>query len=860
MSDSLDNKMEDNNAYHIKAITHVSGMYKTWFLDYASYVILERAVPSIKDGLKPVQRRILHSLYELEDGRFHKVANVIGHTMKYHPHGDASIGDALVQIGQKDLLLDMQGNWGNILTGDGAAAPRYIEVRLSSFAKEVVYSPKITKWQASYDGRGREPIHLPAKFPLLLTQGVEGIAVGLSTKIMPHNFIELIDASIKVLKGIKPKIYPDFPTGGIADFSNYNDGKKGSRIKVRAKISIIDKSTLSITEIPFSSTTTSLIDNIVKANEKGKIKIKNIEDNTAEFVEILIHLPSGISPDKTIDALYAFTNCEVSISPVACVIENEKPHFLGVSDILKESTENTLKVLKLELENKLNELQEQWHFSSLERIFIIEKIYRDIEECETWEEIIETIHKGLKSHVKNLLRDITDDDVGKLTEIRIKRISKFDLNKAEDNIKLLESKIKEIRHNLKNLIEYAINYFKKLKVTYKHGRERKTEIKTFENIVATKVAIANTKLYVDREEGFVGSSLRGKEVAFECSDLDDIVVFLKDGRMIVTKVAPKTFVGKDIIHIGIFKRNDKRTVYNVIYKDGSNNNTYVKRFCVTSVLRDKEYQITKGNKASKVLYFSANPNGEAEEVVVYLRAKSKLKKLNITLDFTDIDIKSKTTKGKILTKHTVKKVDLKTEGISTLKPRKIWFDDNVMRLNDDGRGELLGEFAGDDRIIIINQKGEYKTIPVELSTHFEEDLVLIEKHDIEKPISAIYFDGSKQRYYIKRFNAIVTNGKIKFISEENESFLEIITTDFIPQIKLEFVKPRNKNPYPSQTINVAEFIKIKGVKAQGNMLSKHQIKNIHLLDSIQKNEHTTFEETESDDNSNQISQTSLDFE
>ncbi len=859
MSDLLENNRKGNDGYHIEAITHVSGMYQNWFLDYASYVILERAVPSIYDGLKPVQRRILHSLYELEDGRFHKVANVIGHTMKYHPHGDASIGDALVQVGQKDLLLDMQGNWGNLLTGDRAAAPRYIEVRLSNFAKEVVFSPKITNWQYSYDGRAKEPINLPVKFPLLLAQGVEGIAVGLSTKIMPHNFIELIDASIKVLKGVKPRIYPDFPTGGIADFSNYNDGKKGSRIKVRAKISILDKNTLSITEIPFSTTTTSLIDSIVKANEKGKIKIKNIEDNTAEFVEILIHLPPGISPDKTIDALYAFTNCEVSISPVACVVKQEKPYFFGVSDILKESTENTLLILKLELENRLRELQEQWHFSSLERIFIENRIYRNIEESESWEEIIKIIHKGLQPYKNIFSREITDEDIVKLTDIKIKRISKFDLNKSEKNIKLLEEKIKDINNSINNLVEYAIDYFKKLKSKYKVGKERKTEIKIFENIVATKVAIANTKIYVDKEEGFIGSSLRGKEIACECSDLDDIIVFLKDGKMMITKVASKTFVGKNILHVGVFKRNDKRTVYNVVYKDGGNTNTYVKRFFVTGLLRDREYHITRGNEGSKILYFSANFNGEAEEVIIYLRAKSKLKKLNISLNFAEIDIKSKTTKGKIITKHTVKKIELKTEGISTLKPRKIWFDDNVMRLNDEGRGELLGDFAGDDRILIVYQTGEYKTIPVELSTHFQEDTIIIEKHDLKKPISAIYFDGKKQLYYLKRFYAELTNNKVNFISESNESFLEIVTTDFVPQIELEFVKPRNKDVRLNQKINVADFISVKGLKAQGNILSKHKIKNIHLLEPINKNPILSVEEL-NNNISDEAKQTFLDFE
>ncbi|MEO2060825.1 MAG: DNA gyrase/topoisomerase IV subunit A, partial [Mesonia sp.] len=616
MSEDQENNNQEPIEEHTnqEVITRITGMYKDWFLDYASYVILERAVPAIEDGFKPVHRRIMQSMKDLDDGRYNKVANIVGHTMQYHPHGDASIGDAMVQVGQKELLIDTQGNWGNILTGDRAAAPRYIEARLSKFALEVVYSPKVTEWQASYDGRKKEPINLPVKFPLLLAQGAEGIAVGLSTKILPHNFNELIDASIKHLQGKRFKLVPDFATAGIMDASNYNDGLRGGKIRVRAKISQQDKNTLVITEIPFSTTTSSLIDSVIKANEKGKIKVKHIEDNTAENVEIVIHLPNNISPDKTIDALYAFTNCEISISPLSCVIIDHKPHFIGVSEILRLSTDHTVKLLKSELEIKLDELQEQWHFSSLERIFIEKRIYRDIEEEETWEGVIKAIDEGLKPHITHLKRAVTEEDITRLTEIRIKRISKFDLDKAQQKIEALEDEIAQVKHHLEHLIDFAIAYFEKLKKDYGQGRERKTEIRLFEDIEATKVVIRNTKLYVNRKEGFIGTALKKDEYVTDCSDIDDIICFMQDGTMMVTKVDTKTFVGKNIIHVAVFKKKDKRTIYNLIYRDGSKGNTYIKRFAVTSITRDREYSIGKGEKGTKVFYFSANPNGEAEKV------------------------------------------------------------------------------------------------------------------------------------------------------------------------------------------------------------------------------------------------------
>jgi len=656
MEEEFENIDQDNNQ---DTITKITGMYKDWFLDYASYVILERAVPGIDDGFKPVQRRIMQSMKDLDDGRYNKVANLVGHTMQYHPHGDASIADALVQLGQKELLIDMQGNWGNILTGDRAAASRYIEARLSKFALSVVFNPKTTEWQSSYDGRRKEPIDLPVKFPLLLAQGAEGIAVGLSTKILPHNFNELIDASIKILKGKSFTIVPDFLTGGIADVTNYNDGKRGGKVRVRAKISQQDKTTLIINEVPFGTTTSTLIDSILKANDKGKIKIKRIEDNTAKNVEILIYLHSGISPDKTIDALYAFSNCEMSISPLCCIIQNNKPVFIGVSDILKYSTDHTIDLLKKELEIQLKELEEQWHFSSLERIFIENRIYRDIEEEETWKGVIAAIDMGLKPFIKHLKRAITEEDIIRLTEIKIKKISKFDIDKAKQHIKSLEGKIAEVKHHLDHIIEYTVAYFKDLKTKYGKGRERKTDIRLFEDIVATKVVMRNAKLYVNRVEGFIGTTLKKDEFVSECADIDDVIVFRNDGKMIVTKVDSKTFVGKNIIHVAVFKKKDKRTVYNMIYKDGKSNATFMKRFSVISITRDKEYDLTAGNKNSKLLYFTANPNGEAEIVTVNLRAVGSIKKLKWDINFADLAIKGRASRGNTVTKYTVKRIELK---------------------------------------------------------------------------------------------------------------------------------------------------------------------------------------------------------
>ncbi len=815
-----------------ETITRVTGMYKDWFLDYASYVILERAVPAIEDGFKPVQRRIMHSMKDLDDGRYNKVANIVGHTMQYHPHGDASIADAMVQIGQKDLLIDTQGNWGNILTGDRAAASRYIEARISKFGLDVVYNPKITEWQASYDGRRKEPVNLPVMFPLLLAQGGEGIAVGLSTKILPHNFIELIDASIKHLQGKRFTIVPDFPTAGIADFSNYNDGLRGGKVRVRAKISQFDKNTLVISEIPFGTTTSSLIDSILKANDKGKIKVKKIEDNTAAEVEILVHLPSGLSPDKTIDALYAFTSCESSISPLGCVIEDNKPLFVGVSEMLRRSTDNTVQLLRQELEIKLGELEEQWHFASLERIFIENRIYRDIEEEETWEGVISAIDKGLQPHIKHLKRTVTEDDIVRLTEIRIKRISKFDIDKAQQKIDALEEQIAEIKHHLEHLIEYAISYFKRLKKDYGTGRARKTEIRTFDDVDATKVVIRNTKLYVNREEGFIGTSLRRDEYVGDCSDIDDIIVFTKEGKMMVTKVGSKTFVGKDIVHVAVFKKKDKRTIYNMIYKDGAKGPSYIKRFAVTGVTRDREYDLTNGNKGSALLYFSANPNGEAEVVTVNLRQAGSIKKLKWDIDFADILIKGRVSKGNLVTKYSIKRVELKEKGVSTLKPRKIWFDETVQRLNVDGRGELIGEFRGEDKLLVISQSGMVKTVTPEVTMHFDNDMVVLEKWIPKKPISAIYFNGEKALYYVKRF-LIENEGKEEsFISEHPESQLEIVSTDWKPMAEVVFAKERGKDRKENLEINLEEFISIKGIHALGNQLTKEKVNQINVLNPI----------------------------
>lgn len=822
-----DNEDEDSQ----DTITKVTGMYKDWFLDYASYVILERAVPAIEDGFKPVQRRIMHSLKELDDGRYNKVANVVGHTMQYHPHGDQSIGDAMVQIGQKELLIDCQGNWGNILTGDGAAASRYIEARLSKFALEVLYSPKITDWGVSYDGRRAEPNNLPVKFPLLLAQGAEGIAVGLSTKVLPHNFNELIDSSIKILKGKPFTLYPDFMTAGIADVSNYNDGMRGGRVRVRAKISQIDKNTLAITQIPFSTNTSSLIDSILKANDKGKIKIKKIEDNTAADVEILIHLFPGVSPDKTIDALFAFTACETSVAPLGCVIEDNKPLFIGVSEMLKISTDRTVNLLKSELEIQLAELEEQWHFASLERIFIEKKVYRLIEEETTKEGVYLAVDEGLKPHIKHLKREVTQDDITRLLEIRIMRISRFDSNKAQDKIEALEGDIEQVKYDLEHLVDFAIAYFTRLKEKYGKGRERQTELRIFDDIEATKVVLRNTKLYVNREEGFVGTSLKKDEYVTDCSDIDDVIVFMRDGKMMITKVDAKTFVGKDIIHVAIFDKSDKRTIYNMIYRDGKSGPSYIKRFNVSGVTRDKAYDLTNETAGSQVLYFSCNPNGEAEVITILLRQVGSVKKLKFDIDFANLAIKGRASKGNLVTKYPIKKIELKEKGISTLLPRKIWYDDTVQRLNVDARGELLGEFRPNDKILVVSQSGKLKVITPELSTHFDEDMVVLEKWIPKKPISAIYFDGEKERYYIKRFLVETENKEESFITENPNSQLEIVSTDYRPVAELVFTKIKGVQK-ENMVVDIESFIAVKGFKALGNQLTTDKLKQVNLLDPL----------------------------
>lgn len=840
--ENIDNNENTDNG-NVR-LTRVSGMYEDYFLDYASYVILERAVPALHDGLKPVQRRLLHAMKEMDDGRYHKVANIIGQTMKYHPHGDASIGDALVQLGQKDLLIDCQGNWGNILTGDSAAAPRYIEARLTKFALEVAFNPKITQWQASYDGRGKEPVFFPMKFPLLLAQGVEGIAVGLSTKILPHNFNELIDASIKILRGKKAVVVPDFPTGGIADVSNYNDGMRGGKVRIRAKIEVLDKKTLCIREIPFGTTTGSLIESILKANDKGKIKIKKIEDNTSEFVEVLVHLPPNISPDKTIDALYAFTDCEVSISPLACVIQDDRPLFVGVSELLRMSTEHTLELTRQELQVKLDEYQQEWHMASLERIFIEQRIYRDIEEAETWEEVIQNIHEGLKPHIGHLIRPVTDDDVVRLTEIRIKRISKFDSDKANNNILALEDKIKEYKHHLENLVDYTVNYFKYLKEKYGKEKGRKTEIRLFDDIQAQKVAIANEKLYVNREEGFVGTGLRKSDAEYvgDCSDIDDIIVFRSDGVMMVTKVDQKTYVGKDIIYVSVFKKGDKRKIYHMLYTDGAKGATYMKRFYVDGVTRDREYDLTTGSKGSKVVYFSANPNGEAETITVHHRAIKNIRKLRFDIDLGELAIKGRGVKGNTVTKYPIRKVERKEKGSSTLAPRRIWLDETVMRLNGEARGRLLGRFSGDDKVIELSASGHYRLLAYDFSTHFEEDWLIIDKYDNEKAVTAIYWEPEKERYYVKRFIPENADKKELFISEAEGSQLELVSYHPQPSVKITYKKVKGKQP-DDEVIDLVEFISVKGEKAMGNQLTKHPVKQFTIIEpELEVEEEATREE------------------
>jgi topoisomerase-4 subunit A len=828
MSDELDDNINEETKH---TVIPINGLYENWFLDYASYVILDRAVPHINDGLKPVQRRIMHSLKEMDDGRFNKAANVIGNTMKYHPHGDASIGDAMVQIGQKDLLIDCQGNWGDPVTGDSAAAPRYIEARLSKFANEVVFNSDTTIWQLSYDGRNNEPLTLPVKFPLLLAQGAEGIAVGLATKVMPHNFVELLDASIEVLQGNRPNILPDFFTGGMADFSAYNEGMRGGKVRVRAKITEKDKKTLVITEIPYSTTTGSVIDSILSANDKGKIKIKKIEDNTAANVEIVIQLAPGISPDVTIDALYAFTSCEVSISPNTCIIKDDKPQFLSVNDILMQNTQNTKELLKQELEIKLHELQEKIFFSSLLKIFIQEGMYKnaDYENSNNFEMVVSVLNGLFAPFREQLYRDILPEDFKKLIDKPMSSITRFDVKKADDQMKALSDEIKVVKNHLKHLTDYAIAWYQRLKDKYGKGRERKTEIRLFDRVEASKVALANVKLYLNREDGFIGTGLKKDEFVADCSDLDEIIVFREDGKCIITKVADKTFVGKGIIYAHVFKKGDERTIYNLIYKDGASGISYIKRFAVIGVTRDKEYDLTKGSKGSKILYFTPNPNGEAEIITVVLKPHTKLKKLQFDVDFADIAIKGRASQGNIVSKYPVKRILLKSKGVSTLSGLKIWYDELLRRLNVDGRGKYLGEFDGDDKILQVHKDGWYELSSFELSNHFDADLLLIQKFDPEKPFAVVQFEGKAKNYFIKRFlfEPIAIGRKQTLISEETGSRFIYLTSNPAALLTVDVLKGKTQIPETIEVV-LSEFIDVKGIRANGNRLSQHDVKEIRI--------------------------------
>lgn len=815
-------------------IVPLNGLYQSWFLDYASYVILERAVPSLYDGLKPVQRRILHSMREMEDGRYNKVANIIGNTMKYHPHGDASIGDALVQIGQKDLLIDCQGNWGNTLTGDGAAAARYIEARLSKFALHVAFNPKTTNWLSSYDGRNKEPQQLPMKFPLLLAQGAEGIAVGMACKFLPHNFIELIEQSINHLRGKKVEILPDFPNGGMADFSGYNDGLRGGRVRIRAKIRKVDNKTLIINEIPYGTTTTSLIESVIKANDKAKIKIKKIEDNTSSEAEIIVHLAPGVSPDNTIDALYAFTDCEVSVSPNSSIIDGERPRFMGVSEILKVNTDHTVQLLKLELEIKLDELERQWHFSTLEKLFINHEMYIDFKHYSDREALYAYLYERFKPFRKQLLREIQDEDLHKLTQIPMIRITRFDADKADEALLKIEEEMQQVKHHLANLVEYAIDYFKDLKKRFGAGRERKTEIKTFDTITASKVIIANRKLYVDYEEGFIGYGLKKNEPVSDCSEIDDVICFFSSGKLMVTKVADKKFIGKGLIYANVWKKGDTRTIYHLFYQDGTGGPTMMKRFYVNSITRDTEYDLTKGTKGSKMLYFSVHPNGEREVVSVLLRPRPHLKRLRFDIDLGALLIKGRNSAGNRVTKEIIQKIVQKEVGGSTLAARKIWYDTVVGRLNDEGRGKFLGSFKGEDRILTLYKNGEYRLSTFDLATHFDEDMIHIEKWIQDRPISAVYFDAEKELHYVKRFVCEVTQDKrVSFISEAQGSYLDVVSTAFRPEARIVFNKllKETKN-LPDQVLNLADLIDVKGMKAQGNQMTKLKVKEIVLTHPI----------------------------
>lgn len=811
---------------------HLSGMYQNWFLDYASYVILERAVPHINDGLKPVQRRILHSMKRLDDGRYNKVANIVGHTMQFHPHGDASIGDALVQLGQKDLLIDCQGNWGNILTGDGAAAPRYIEARLSKFALETVFNPKTTTWQQSYDGRNKEPVTLPVKFPLLLAQGVEGIAVGLASKILPHNFNELLDASVSYLKGEEFTLYPDFQTGGFIDVGKYNDGERGGSVKVRAKITKLDNKTLVINEIPYGKTTSTLIESILKANDKGKIKIKKVDDNTARNVEILVHLAPGVSSDKTIDALYAFTDCEISISPNCCVIMDNKPHFLTVSDVLKHSVDDTLHLLRTELEIQKSEIEEALFFASLEKIFIEERIYKDkeFENAKNMDEAIGHIDLRLTPFKPQFIREVTREDILKLMEIKMGRILKFNSDKSNEQIAHYKEEIEVINNHLANIVEYTINWFRMLKEKYGKNYPRVTEIRSFDTIEATKVVEANEKLYINRAEGFIGTGLKKDEYVCNCSDIDEVILFYRNGTYKVVKVCEKMFVGKEILYLNVFKRNDNRTIYNVIYRDGKAGFNYIKRFAVTGVTRDKEYTVTKGTEGSRILYFSANENGEAETVKVILKPRPRQKLLVFEKDFSDIVIKGRGSMGNILTKAEVHKISLKQKGSSTLGGRMVWFDRDILRLNYDGRGEELGEFQSDDQILVILQNGDFYTTNFDLSNHYETNILIIEKYNSNKVWTAALYDADQKYFYLKRFQLDAGNKKQNFLGENPKSRLMILTDEAYPRMEVVFGgHDAFREPL---VIDAEEFIGVKGFKARGKRLSTFDIETINELEPV----------------------------
>lgn len=827
-TENTENEQQESSMQHVLPVT---GLYESWFLEYASYVILDRAVPYAEDGLKPVQRRILHAMHELDDGRFNKVANIIGYTMQFHPHGDAAIGDAIVNMGQKDLLIETQGNWGNIFTGDSAAAPRYIEARLTKFALEVAFNAKTTTWQLSYDGRKNEPVTLPMKFPLVLAMGVEGIAVGLSTKIMPHNFCELIEASILCLKGRPFKLYPDFPTGGMVDVEHYNHGKRGGKIRVRARIEEVDKKTLVITDIPYGQTTTSVIDSILKANEKGKLKIRKVEDITARKVEITVHLPLGVATNTAIDALYAFTSCEVPISPNCCIIIDEKPVFTDVREVLKHSTEFTKDLLRQELEIRKAEIEAKWHMSSLEKIFIENRIYRDIEEEETWEGVISAIDRGLEPFKPLLFREVVLEDIERLTEIRIKRISKFDSFKADEAIRRLEEELTQVKHDLEHLNDYAIAYFEHLLEKYGKGRERKTEIRTFDQIDATQVVIANKKLYVDYEEGFIGigSSLKTATFVSDCSDMDDMVVFLKNGSMKVLKVADKVFVGKGIIHAGIWKKGDERTTYHLIYTDKKDTRTYAKRFHVQGITRDKEYFLTKSEQPGKVHYFSVMPNGEGETVTVKMKNDNKLRKTVFDFDFAEVGIKGRSAGGNLLTKFPVNKVEFKSKGLSTLGGINIYYDDAIKRLNTDGQGELVGNFKGPDKILVLYAEGYYELRTFEVTNRWEGRGKILEmcRLDPETVVTAVHLDGESGRSFVKRFHIETTSidTKFTFINEGEASKLLFATTKEAPIVEIKFTK----KTVDELVLNLEEFIDVKGWKATGNKLTEDKIRKIDML-------------------------------